>query len=263
MKKIVCNSLMAAMLLTVATAAQAQISFGPRVGLNLSNIHFDMKEGDGPKTKMLIGAQFGMALNARFGNLSVQPALLYSMKGCKTDDTFEATSTAGGQGVSISSVSKTPITGTTSLGYVEIPINLMYTTGGDKGFQVFAGPYIGFGIGGKDKTDATKSTITTTTTLPGVPTTTTTSSADIAAIDSDVVFKSDVKDGDDPLKSYYSTPDFGLNFGIGYLVNNVQVQAGYGLGLSNLMPKYAGKTPDDKGQNRVIQITGTYFFNAN
>lgn len=46
-------------------------------------------------------------------------------------------------------------------------------------------------------------------------------------------------------------------------MSNIQVQAAYGWGISNLVPKRAGVTPDDKAQHRVIQITGTYFFNAN
>lgn len=262
MKKIVYGGL-TALLLTGATAAQAQISFGPKVGLNLANVHIDPKEGDAPKTKMLIGAQFGLALNARFGNLSVQPAVLYSMKGYKVDDTEEHTSTTTVQEVTTTITTKGNVKGSTSLGYVEIPVNLVYTLGGDNGFQIMAGPYIGFGIGGKDKTDASKMETTTTTTLPGGGTSTVTTSADNDASESDVAFKSDVKEGDDAKKSYYSTPDFGLNFGIGYLVNNVQIQAAYGWGLSNLIPKYAGEKPEDKMQNRVIQITGTYFFNAN
>ena len=242
MKKIVRSGLIAALLLTGVTAAQAQISFGPKVGLNLANIS-SKYEGDAdiddPDTNIKMGASFGVMLNARFGNLAIQPALTYSMKGAKQDE--EETSTIGG--VSYTTKYKSSV----AMDYLDVPINLVYTTGGDNGFQVFVGPYVAFGIGGKVKGE-------TETTGGGQ-----TIKNDF---DGDVKFKGDVKESDDSedIGAFAKPLDFGINAGVGYLVNNFQIQAGYGLGLANFESKYEGKESDWNSSHRVIHISFAYLF---
>jgi len=256
--------LLAVALLGGPLHTRAQVTFGPRVGVNLANVAVELKEGEEPKTRMLPGGQFGLMLNARFGKLAIQPAILYSQKGYRTDDdrTVRFTDTTFGKGAEI--VRTTEISGNVKsrlrLEYVEIPVNLVYTTGGDQGFQVLAGPYVGFGIGGKFKVDAYDQTVAVTTSVDGGPAVTQTSTTKIKEQSMDAEFKGDVKKGDPGDKIFINTPDFGVNLGLGYLVNNFQVQALYGLGLSNLIPKTEGKKPDNKLQNRVIQVTLGYLF---
>lgn len=120
---------------------------------------------------------------------------------------------------------------TLSLNYLEVPIHATYKI---SGLQIFAGPYVGVGLFGKVKP----------------------SEGD----DMDVEFTSDV-DEDFEFDKFPVRPlDIGLNFGVGYTVmENIQVQALYGLGLTNLEPTYAGEDPEDETKNSVIQLTVSYF----
>lgn len=56
------------------------MSIAPRIGLNASSIKFDIEDED-PDSKLLFAPQAGVTLNAQFGNLSLQPSLLFSQKG--------------------------------------------------------------------------------------------------------------------------------------------------------------------------------------
>lgn len=88
---------------------------------------------------------------------------------------------------------------------LDIPVNAVakFPTGGSGNFFIGAGPYVGFALSGKYKADGK---------------------------DWDVKFGSG---DDDNLKR----TDFGVNFLAGYqLTNGFQINAGYGLGLTNLAP---------------------------
>lgn len=125
-------------------------------------------------------------------------------------------------------------TATAGLNYLEVPVNAVYNVGG---FQIYAGPYLGVGLFGKVKFDEDE------------------------VDDITVKFKNDVAPDDVAEdETYFSMLDFGLNFGIGYKVmDNIQVQAGYGLGLANINPKFDGEDPEDTDTNSVIQLTVSYF----
>ncbi|TGE26969.1 outer membrane beta-barrel protein [Hymenobacter metallicola] len=229
MKKNLQNGLLAAALVVAgATTAQAQVTFGPRVGLNVADIAQDPGDGDEKAdTKMLFGPQVGLTLNAQFGNLSIQPSLLFSQKGFQTkeEETFSGTTFK----------SETSL----RLSYAEIPVNLVYTTGETEGFQIFAGPYIGIGIGGKYKYEYSGGGIN-------------------ESGDDKIKFAN--KYGDDDTE-YVRTLDLGLNAGVGYKAGPVQAQLGYGLGFSNLIPNSEDdKEPESKVKNRVFQLSLSYFF---
>ena len=97
---------------------------------------------------------------------------------------------------------------------LDIPVNLVakLPTGGSGNFFVGAGPYVGFGLSGKRKGEQT------------------TQSDIIIKVDRDMEFgRGSGKD--------LKTTDFGVNFLAGYqLTNGFQINAGYGLGLTNLAP---------------------------
>ena len=221
--------LAATLLMAGASTAQAQISFGPRVGLNYTKFNLDL-EGNNLfiKSRSRYGAQVGLAMNAQFGNLAVQPAVLFTMKGGKTQVKRNGSSTFG----------------STTINYVEIPVNLVYSTSGaEGGFQVFAGPYVGLGVGGKYYS------------------TTMFTNGFVFAFESregDVKFAS--KEGKERDKEYIRNIDAGLNLGMGYKVGGIQAQLGYGLGLSNIIPNdQDDKKPEDKVHNRGFQLSLTYF----
>jgi hypothetical protein len=96
---------------------------------------------------------------------------------------------------------------------------------GSTKFLIFAGPYLGYALSGKDKAEAMGQSETAT--------------LKIGSADTD-----DVK-----------AMDFGLNIGVGVNVSNFLVTAQYGLGLSNLSNS-SGETV----KNKVIGISVGYLF---
>ena len=64
-------------LLGAVVTAQAQLKFGAKVGLNISNVTGDIED-----TKSKVGPLFGVfAFYSVSDKLAIQPELLYSMQG--------------------------------------------------------------------------------------------------------------------------------------------------------------------------------------
>lgn len=273
-----------------AARAQTSISFGLRGGGNLAtrsgdNPAYNFNAGNSGSTanvtttsqqdytrKAILAPQFGAVLNVRFGNLALQPAVLFSQKGA--EQTLDATTTTtyafggfpGGKTTVIENLHTT-----SRANYLEIPLNLVYTTGGDHGFQVFAGPYAAFGMGGRVELD-NQGTSTNGSggssgtssyynygdaffiyrgTYPGVP-----------ATASGPAFPAPYEANSGAIVARRF--DAGLNAGVGYRFSALQLQLGYGLGLMNQQPGKAPKfsTEPTAYRQRVAQLTATYFFKA-
>lgn len=171
--------------------------------------------------KMKMGLQIGVITDIAFGEaISLQTGLMFSQKGYQQD--IEGFTEEYNMKLKVN--------------YLEIPINAVYglQLGGNE-LQFLAGPYVGIGLFGKATSDADGSE------------------------DVDIQFVNDNADVDDD-KFGIKRFDVGLNVGAGYKINNIQIQANYGLGLSNLAPDMDGESPDDKVSNRVFQISVAYFF---
>ena len=242
-----------------ATTAQAQasISFGPRLGLNVSTIsESGTPSGFNQQTKSIVGLQVGGTLNVGISeNFSFQPSLLYTQKGAEftgsdTDDTNRPY------------VTSFTATATPKLNYLELPLNFVYTLGGQEGFQLFAGPYVAVGVGGSGSFKV-----------------------DIKSDDPDVIAFGAVGSYPGTLKVEFADQqndnsnnngnnpgaltatvtarrfDAGLNAGIGYRVGPFQAQLGYGLGLVNFVPKDSdGNDTGSKSYHRSFQLSANYFF---
>jgi hypothetical protein len=119
-------------MLFIVTGIQAQIKFGPKVGLNLSTITLKMGSiSIDPKT--VVGFHVGMISEIPLvGNFCLQPGLLYSAKGSKWAESGEE-------------IKLTP-------SFLEIPVNAVYKFD-LKAVKILinAGPNFAFGIGGKYK----------------------------------------------------------------------------------------------------------------
>lgn len=118
------NTLLAlALTVGVAGAAQAQsASFGVKAGASLTN--FTGKNTDGAKNKF--GFNGGLVANFAVNDIfSVQPELLYSMKGAKAEETI------GG----------ITLTNKVTLHYIDVPV-LAHINAGGLFFEL--GPQIGF-----------------------------------------------------------------------------------------------------------------------
>jgi len=119
-------------LMFVFSNMQAQVKFGPKVGVNLSTMKMSYS-GVSIDPKTLIGFHAGVISEIPLiGNLALQPGILYSVKGTK--------------------INFLGVEGSISPGVIEVPVNIAYSLGSDAiKFTLFAGPYVAYGINGQTK----------------------------------------------------------------------------------------------------------------
>jgi hypothetical protein len=118
--------------------------------------------------------------------------------------------------------------------WIELPVLFLYkgAFASDKVLLGF-GPYLAMGVGGKVKSDIE---------------------------DIDVKFKNDVSESDS-VALYYKPIDFGAKIMAGYeLSNGLSFAINASLGLSNIEPKYSGKTTDAITKNVGFGLTLAYRF---
>jgi len=215
----------------------------------------------------IFAPQFGAVLDVRFGKLALQPAVLFSQKGVEQELIETGTTTyTYTPSQPYQSSSKTTYHTTSRVNYIEIPLNLVYTSGGDHGFQVFAGPYIAFGVGGRAELEYESRT--TSTNSNG-------NRYDYSYGNTFFVFRdaypgpaADTPNiGVAPFEASSGSIvarrlDAGINAGIGYRFRMLQLQLGYGLGLLNQQPGNAPTFIREMPEytQRVAQLTATYFF---
>lgn len=120
-------------LIFVFSDNQAQIKFGPKVGVNLSTMTFSTS-GINMDPKTLVGFNVGVILESAITeNISFQSGVIYSSKGSKYKIT--------GSGTSVEM--------TVAPTFIEVPYNILYGFGtSPTKFVLFGGPYLGYGIGG-------------------------------------------------------------------------------------------------------------------
>lgn len=208
-------------------------TFGVKAGLNMSK----MTEMD--DAKMLMG--FHVGATAEFDvmeNFTVETGLILSTKGVKFEKTVSQ---------SLPGVGKFEATGTTKTNpmYLEIPINAKYGFDlGGKKLYVAAGPYLGFGIGGKDKKESdVKFTWDDGVSDAIKEMTKKTYENQTGSSDSKIEW------GDKGMKRM----DIGVNIGAGIEFGAIGVGIQYGLGLTEI-------AKDSKVKNRVIGISVSYKF---
>ena len=217
-------------ILTVAVLSarnmQAQFSLGVRGGFTLTQMSIDM---DAKYLKMKPGFQIGVVgVYALSDAFSVQSGILYATQGCKVDAKTNFSHT------------QLETKGTFNLNYIQIPVHAQYKIdlGGAK-LLLQAGPYLGYGLGGKMKL---------TNLMDGVEN------------------KDDIKikmgsGKDKPYRSF----DFGLGAGAGLQFGSLQVALGYQMGFVDLInPKWMEAQPiqveASKIKNSALSLTLTYLF---
>jgi hypothetical protein len=126
-----------ALLLSTATPAAAQLTFGVKGGLNVTTLSFDPDDEGNPdenRTGFVIGGVVTQPLRNRFG---VQFEVLYSQKGAKEEFTEEGFN----------------IKQTFMLDYIEIPVlaNIAVASSDNVRFSVVAGPTFSFLVNDKFK----------------------------------------------------------------------------------------------------------------
>lgn len=199
--------------------AKAQ-SFTVKAGFNLENVldkddnhtysnDYSMKPG------FHIGATVGLPINEVF---SFEPGLIFSSKGCKYKEKVE--------GVEVEAKS--------NLYYLDVPLSLKALSNDLGGFKVFglAGPYVGFGLSGKNKASGDASGVSVSAT-------------------------EDIEWGNDEIKDDLKRFEMGLSFGGGVEINSITVGISYDLGLSNIS---AYQDYGTTTKNRVLKLSVGYRF---
>ena len=195
---------------------QAQVGFGIQGGINLQNING--KDGSGEKltNELITGFHAGININIPVAtDFYFQPGLLFSVKGSK-NDFFSAPSKASGDYVT-----------TTRLSYIELPLNLLYRPLVGKGHILLGfGPYIAYGIGGKENSDF----------------------GSLASFERTVKYKNSVSDMTDLIENAYYRPfDAGANIFFGYeLSNGIFLQLDAQLGMLKINPEYSWISDDKR-----------------
>ena len=134
MKKTILTGLFAAGILFTASAQTGARVIG-RAGVNFTNITGKDFEGDKDNGKLKTGFHIGADVEIPLADeFFIQPGVLFSTKGAKSDDSEDAT--------------------TINLSYVEIPVSFIYKPVLGNGRLILgAGPYAGVAVGGKVKFD--------------------------------------------------------------------------------------------------------------
>ena len=212
MKKVLMTLTVAA----IATTSFAQ-SFGVQVGGNLASqsYKYDNSGGITISTKSKFGLILGVVAEMPITEaINFRPELNYIQKGSKfTSGTDELT---------------------TTLNYLELPLNFVYNAEAGSGNAFFGlGPVIGLGLSGTEKSKSSGSESTTKVKFDGKDNSTSTDDF-----------------------SHLKSIDFGLNLIAGYkFENGVFANVGYAFGLSNISPDNGGSL-----KNSGLSIKVGYFF---
>jgi hypothetical protein len=222
MKKI----LLTTTLLISTTLLFSQTKYGVKAGVNFASVNIQREQSNlegetSSQTSFHIGGFAEMGITSKF---YFQPGLTLSGKGYKIK---------GSKSETVYTLSETE---SINLMYLEVPLTFLTKFSiGPSRFSLGAGPYLGYGISGKQK-------VTLKFDAPG-------SDEDASSSESaDLKFGS--KTGE--VKPF----DFGLNLSAGYEIKSgIFVNAGYGFGLNNITNK-----EDTKVKNKVVSISLGYKF---
>jgi len=207
--------LISAIFIFSTLALHAQIGIGLLGGVNFQNINGTDINGNKLENGLLTGFHAGVNINIPVApDFYFQPGILFSVKGAK-NDLFSPEVKASGD-----------YTTTTKLSYIEMPLNLLYRPQLGEGYIFIGlGPYIAYGIGGKEISDFGSS----------------------LSYERDVKFKSTVTNFIDLIENAYYRPfDAGANIFFGYEFSvGFFLQLNAQLGLLKINPEY-GWVTDNK-----------------
>ncbi len=217
----------------------AQFSIGPKLGLNFTSIYGD-ETNDHNNTK--IGLHAGVVGEYAFtGKWTLQSGLLYSQLGTMKQIFGSMT----GSGSPYGDVLKMVI----NLNYIRLPINAVYKI--DLGLPKIilqAGPYFGYGIGGKTKAWLNGHKIT---------------ASQWKQMKDRIGIGEDIPMGNDD-EDFYKAFDFGMDVGVGVqLGRHFRFVAEYSVGLTNISKDVNLTTisfPAGTDKNHGLTLAVVWFF---
>lgn len=221
-----------------ASLAHAQVRFsaGPQVGYTLSTADYKFSNATFDN-RYRSGFSGGLTAEVGVGHLLIRPAVLFAQKGYNQEYTNN-----GSFGTTGTTSSRTRID------YLTVPLNIGYAQHNDgQGFQVFAGAYFGFVLGGHYNGESDYSS-------PYVSGTQHQTYSGSIVTDGNVTSNTD-----QPVRS----KDFGVQGGIGYRYQSLLAQLEYSVGLKNVDPNNSSGssyTGSPTYHNRVFQLSLAYLF---
>lgn len=214
------STLAVLLLLVITTQTFGQVQFGVKAGLNLANMTSQDDENnyakDAPykmKTGFHAGVTAAFSVSEKF---TIEPGVLYSVKGFAEE--FSSANIKY------------------NINYLEVPINGIYKIdAGSVKVLIFAGPYLGYAISAKVKSDKA-----------------------ILGENGDQKEET-ISIGTDKEKDGVVPLDFGVNFGAGAELSGISISFQYGLGLANTSPHSENSY---SSKNKVIGISLGYKFGS-
>lgn len=204
---------LSAILILSSMAMQAQ--FGILGGVNFQNVNGKDGGGDKLSNGLLTGFHAGVNINIPIAtNFYFQPGLLYSVKGSMNEFFNPDIKAASDYNT------------TTRLSYIEMPLNLLYRPQLGNGYLLLGfGPYVAYGILGKETTQLSS-----------------------ISVDRTVKFENSVEGWTDLVENAYYRPfDAGANILFGYEFGmGAFIQLNAQLGLLKINPEYGWINDDER-----------------
>lgn len=228
---IIKKSLSLLTLTAIVGSCFAQLKWDIKAGLNYSNVTAKDRDGNKANTSSVPGIYLGLGTSIHLSHqFALQPTLVYARRGFKQTESSHI-----GWGNNFEA----------KVAYIELPIDLLYSPKiGPGSLLLAAGPYVGYGTGGKWTTSGTV--------LIG----------DIM-IDGkgDIAFQNDSSYGDMNTYVYAKPWDYGAHFKIGYsLFNQYSLSFDMQQGIADLQPNWADYKPENSVRNRSFGVSLGYRF---
>lgn len=219
----------ATLLIGVISTATAfsQISIGVQGTGNLSDASIETVDFVNPTKKSRVLPGGGIVVDFIVNpSITVRTGVNYLQNGIKLE-----ASITGIPG----EITEIATTGKVNMNYLQVPLNLLYTTKGSTQFFFGGGPYFSYALSGKTKTESTIK-------------------FSDGSTETDVE-ESDLFEKDDEGETYWKRSDFGVGAIAGVrLPGGLFANVGYQFSLANL-----SKAEDEKYRNRGLQLTIGYF----
>lgn len=217
--------LTALLILLISSTATSQ-GFGIRAGVNFQNINGKDELNNSLNNDLVTGYHVGIV-----GEIGIvptfylQPGLLFTTKGTVSKDEIVGQS----------------LKNTLSLGYIEVPINLVFKPAIGNGHIILGfGPYIAYAVSGKVKSETGGN-----------------------SENFDVTFTNTVEPSDNQEDFYVRRTDSGANLFFGYeFAGKFSLQLNTQLGLVNISPNYAGFSDDTKWNHTGFGLSAGYRFGS-
>lgn len=219
-------------LILSAAALQAQVEFGVLAGPNFQNMVGKDEDGDKMTNGLIVGFHAGVSASIPFApDFYFQTGLLFSQKGSKNYLGLIPTKASGDD-----------YNTTTRISYIDLPLHLLFRPEiGNGRMLVGFGPYVAFGIGGKQTVD-----------YSGLP-----------AMEQKVIFKSEISNEErfDLENTYFKRFDAGADIFAGYeLSMGLWLRLNAQLGLLDMMPALESGNDQPDLKNTGFSVSVGYNF---